>query len=49
MAEAIDLDVPAPIITMSLMMRFISRRDENFSAKILAAMRKEFGGHEEKA
>ncbi|MEK0325212.1 MAG: decarboxylating 6-phosphogluconate dehydrogenase [Nitrosopumilus sp.] len=48
-AEAIDLDIPAPIITMSLMMRFISRRDDNFSAKILAAMRKEFGGHEEKA
>lgn len=48
-AEAIDLDIPAPVITMSLMMRFISRRDDNFSAKILAAMRKEFGGHEEKA
>jgi len=47
-AEAIDLDIPAPIITMSLMMRFISRREDNFSAKILAAMRKEFGGHEEK-
>ena len=48
-AEAIDLDIPAPIITMSLLMRFVTRRDENFSAKILAAMRKEFGGHEEKA
>ncbi|MFQ6011934.1 MAG: phosphogluconate dehydrogenase (NAD(+)-dependent, decarboxylating) [Nitrososphaerales archaeon] len=48
-AEAMDLDIPAPIITMSLLMRFISRRDDNFSAKILAAMRREFGGHQEKA
>jgi 6-phosphogluconate dehydrogenase len=45
-AEAIDLDVPAPIITLSLEQRFISRQAESYSAKLLAAMRNEFGGHE---
>jgi 6-phosphogluconate dehydrogenase len=44
-AEAIDLDVPAPIITLALQMRFASRDDENFSARLLAAMRNQFGGH----
>ena len=44
-AEAIDLDVPAPVITLSLMMRFVSRQDERYSAKLLAAMRNQFGGH----
>ncbi len=44
-AEAIDLDVPAPVITMSLQARFISRQNESFAAKILAAMRNQFGGH----
>lgn len=43
--EALDLDVPAPIITQSLMMRFISRQDESYAAKLLAAMRNQFGGH----
>ncbi len=43
--EAIDQDVPAPTITLSLMMRFISRQDESFGAKLLAAMRNQFGGH----
>jgi 6-phosphogluconate dehydrogenase len=43
--EAIDLDVPAPVITLSLMMRFVSRQDDSYAAKILAAMRKGFGGH----
>lgn len=43
--EAVDLDVPAPIITLSLMARFISRQDESFAAKLLAAMRNQFGGH----
>lgn len=42
---AIDLDVPAPVITLSLFERFHSRRPESFAAKILAAMRKGFGGH----
>lgn len=43
--EAIDLDVPAPVITLSLQMRFVSRQDESFAAKVLAALRNEFGGH----
>ncbi len=43
--EAIDLDVPAPIITLSLQMRFRSRQDDSFGAKVLAALRNEFGGH----
>ena len=44
-AEAIDLDVPAPVITMSLLMRLVSRQDESYAAKLLAAMRNQFGGH----
>lgn len=47
-AEAIDEDVPAPIITLSLLERFRSRQKESFSAKVIAALRKEFGGHEVK-
>jgi 6-phosphogluconate dehydrogenase len=43
--EGIDLDVPAPVITLSLMMRFVSRQDESYAAKLLAAMRNQFGGH----
>ena len=43
--EAIDLDVPAPLITLSLLTRFRSRQDQSFSAKVLAALRNEFGGH----
>ncbi len=43
--EAIDLDVPAPVITQSLMARFGSRMDESYAAKLLAAMRNQFGGH----
>ncbi|MFZ1041603.1 MAG: decarboxylating 6-phosphogluconate dehydrogenase [Anaerolineales bacterium] len=44
-AEAIDQDVPAPIITLALQMRFVSRNEENYSARLLAAMRNQFGGH----
>ncbi|MCH8341623.1 MAG: decarboxylating 6-phosphogluconate dehydrogenase [Chloroflexi bacterium] len=44
-AEAIDLDVPAPVITLSLLMRLVSRQDERYAAKLLAAMRAQFGGH----
>lgn len=44
-AEAIDLDVPAPIITQSLIERLRSRDADSFSDKLLAAMRNEFGGH----
>jgi 6-phosphogluconate dehydrogenase len=44
-AEAIDLDVPAPVMTLALLMRFVSRQDESYAAKMLAAMRNQFGGH----
>ncbi len=44
-ADAIDLDVPAPVITLSLLMRLASRQDESYAAKLLAAMRHQFGGH----
>ncbi len=43
--EAIDLDVPAPVITLALQMRFVSRDEENFAARLLAALRNQFGGH----
>jgi 6-phosphogluconate dehydrogenase len=43
--EAINENVPAPVITMSLISRFVSRQQESFSAKIIAALRNEFGGH----
>jgi 6-phosphogluconate dehydrogenase len=42
---AIDENVPAPVITMSLLSRFVSRQDESFSAKVIAALRNQFGGH----
>lgn len=44
--EAIDLDIPAPVITLALQARLVSRQEESFSAKLLAAMRNQFGGHE---
>ena len=44
-AEAIDLDVSAPVITMSLLERLRSREDDSFADKLLSAMRNEFGGH----
>jgi 6-phosphogluconate dehydrogenase len=43
--EAIDRDVPAPVITLSLQARFRSRQDESYGARMLAALRNEFGGH----
>jgi 6-phosphogluconate dehydrogenase len=46
--EAIEHDVPAPIITLSLQTRFRSRQDDSYGAKVLAALRNEFGGHEVK-
>jgi len=48
-AEAIDLDVPAPIITLSLLQRLTSRDSDSYSDKLLAAMRNQFGGHAIKA
>lgn len=44
--ESIGLDVPAPVISLALQMRFASRQEESFSAKMLAALRNQFGGHE---
>jgi 6-phosphogluconate dehydrogenase len=44
-AETIDQDIPAPVIALSLMMRFVSRQEESYAAKLLAALRNEFGGH----
>jgi 6-phosphogluconate dehydrogenase len=43
--ESINLSVPAPIIALSLQMRFRSRQDNSFSSRMLAAMRQQFGGH----
>ncbi len=43
--EAMDLDVPAPVITLSLLTRLRSRQADSFSAKVIAALRNEFGGH----
>ena len=42
---AIDENVPAPVITASLFSRFTSRQSESFSAKVIAALRNQFGGH----
>jgi 6-phosphogluconate dehydrogenase len=45
-ADAIDHDVPAPVITLSLLQRFRSRRDpDSYTDRVLAALRNEFGGH----
>jgi 6-phosphogluconate dehydrogenase len=43
---AIEEDVPAPAITLALLARLASRQDESFAAKVIAALRREFGGHE---
>jgi 6-phosphogluconate dehydrogenase len=43
--EAIELNVPAPIITLSLLARLRSRQGESFAAKVVAALREQFGGH----
>ena len=42
---AIDLNVPAPVITLSLLARFRSRQEESYSAQVIAALRNQFGGH----
>ncbi len=44
-AEAIALDVPAPVITLALLERLRSRDQDSYSDKLLAAMRNQFGGH----
>jgi len=43
--EALDRDVPAPVITLSLQARFRSRQEDSYGAKVLAALRNQFGGH----
>lgn len=42
---ALEENVPAPVLTLSLLARLRSRQDESFSAKVIAALRNEFGGH----
>jgi 6-phosphogluconate dehydrogenase len=44
-AEAIDLDVPAPVITLALLQRLRSRDSESFADRLLSALRNQFGGH----
>jgi len=46
--EAIDRDVPATVLTYALFARFRSRQSESFGAKLIAALRQEFGGHQVK-
>ncbi|HRN50960.1 MAG TPA: decarboxylating 6-phosphogluconate dehydrogenase [Anaerolineales bacterium] len=43
--EAINQDVSAPVITLSLMQRFASRKPESYANKLIAALRNQFGGH----
>jgi len=43
--ESINNAVPAPVIALSLQMRFRSRQDNSFGSRMLAAMRQQFGGH----
>jgi 6-phosphogluconate dehydrogenase len=43
--EAIDLEVPAPVITLSLVQRLRSRDEQSFADRLVAAMRGQFGGH----
>ena len=44
--ESIDLNVPAPVLSLSLMARLRSRDKESYGDRLLAAMRNQFGGHE---
>jgi 6-phosphogluconate dehydrogenase len=43
--EAVEREVPASVLTLSLFARFASRQEDSFSAKVIAALRNEFGGH----
>ena len=42
---ALDLEVPTPVIALSLMMRYRSLEENTFSGRVIAALRNEFGGH----
>jgi 6-phosphogluconate dehydrogenase len=44
--EALDLNIPAPVITLSLQQRLRSREADPFTEKLLAMMRNKFGGHD---
>jgi len=43
--EAVERGVPLPVISLSLLTRFRSRQEDSFGAKVIAALRREFGGH----
>ncbi len=43
--DAVDRSVPAPAITLALMARFASRQEDSYAAKVIAALRNQFGGH----
>ena len=43
--QAIETDVPTEVIALSLMRRFRSRQENTFTDRVLAALRREFGGH----
>ncbi|HBY99557.1 MAG TPA: decarboxylating 6-phosphogluconate dehydrogenase [Chloroflexi bacterium] len=43
--ESVDLGIPAPVITLALQMRFVSQQENPFAARLLAALRQQFGGH----
>lgn len=43
---ALDLEVPAPVITLSLLMRYRSLEQDTFAGKVVAALRNQFGGHD---
>jgi 6-phosphogluconate dehydrogenase len=43
---ALEMGVPAPVITMSLLMRYRSQQEDTFSGRVVAALRNEFGGHD---
>ena len=48
-AAAIDVSVPAPVLSAALYQRFSSHGEDDFADKVLSALRYQFGGHEEKA
>ena len=43
--QAIEKDIPTPVLALSLLMRFRSRQEDSFGAQVIAALRNEFGGH----
>ena len=47
--EAVDASVPVPVLSAALFARFSSRGEDNFANRLLSAMRREFGGHQETA